>query len=330
MDKTINTYTDSPCPDSSAFLNWGEESLESEPEKAVVFRSLVAAVKLQPALDASLQAKAVKFLKCVDPQNTESAEDFLNSLGRTTDESSTIFVQSIVLLLSSPNRAIATTAMQILESISVTCSRNSRLGLIKADLLPHLIASLNPLSQYFAEAVDIHMNVMKTITNSLWLATPFGLRQFGIEDENEQQTVQETVLQQVLIPSEGYICHLCDNRYSIIDGDQFGYFLSLLTQLLGISPSHQPTKELVLNMPVFLTIPSCLAFFEHDRSIFSFLYFLVDAQREWNNQRGEVRQLGKTMLRMLRMEGFEDVIEEQLPNDKSRTYGRHIGHGFGM
>ncbi|KAK2948696.1 hypothetical protein BLNAU_16334 [Blattamonas nauphoetae] len=185
-DSKLAISTDSPCLD----------------DKAVIFRSLVAAVKFQPALDVSLQAKAVKLLRSVDPQNRESADAFLNSIGRTTDESSTIFVQSIVILLSSPNRAVATTTMKILERMLVTCSRHSRLTLVNANLIPQLIASLNPLSLSFTEAVDLHINLVIIISNSIWLASPFGLRQLGIEDDNEQQAVHETVLKQVLAPSK--------------------------------------------------------------------------------------------------------------------------------
>ncbi|KAK2946508.1 hypothetical protein BLNAU_18550 [Blattamonas nauphoetae] len=77
LDTTLNPSPDSPCPNCETFLNWSDdEKVESESEKAVIFRSLVAIVKLQPELDDSLEAKAVKFLdyvqpfsqKCADPQ----------------------------------------------------------------------------------------------------------------------------------------------------------------------------------------------------------------------------------------------------------------------
>ncbi|KAK2955015.1 hypothetical protein BLNAU_9946 [Blattamonas nauphoetae] len=304
--------------DDGPFLNWSEDDKETYPEKAVVFQSLVATVKLRPVLDVSLEAKAVKFLDSVFPPNDEeSADAFLRSLASNSDDSLTVFVQSIVVLISSTSRAITTVTMKILDRLM----RNSyathhRLALIKADLIPQLIMTLNPQSLSFAETDDIHTCLMEIITTSILFASGDALVFFGIEDHDEQQAAQETVLQQVVVPSEKYILHLCVNRYSIIDGDLSKHFLTLLTALLEISPYYRPTMEFLLHMPVILTIPSYLTFFEDDRSILIFLRDMVDAQRRWNEKGGEGREMWKKVHRLLITEGFEDVAEEKLQNDR--------------
>ncbi|KAK2941469.1 hypothetical protein BLNAU_23616 [Blattamonas nauphoetae] len=311
-----SSVQNSSWPDCSAFLNWRSGRPESVRDKALVIQSLVATVKFQPALDDSLEAKAVIFLKSVTPENQESADAFLSRFGRTVDESSTNFVQSIVVLLSPPSQAIVPAAMKMLGTLMDNCSAKVLLALVKADLIPQLIITLHPLSLSFAEAVDIHINLMKTICNSLWLATPFGLKQLEIEDDDKQQAVHETVLKQVLVPSEKYIWHSCMNRFSIVDGEQSKSFLILLARLLRISPYYQRAMDFVLNMPVIFTIPSVLTFFENETSILYFLYFMVDVQRKWNDQSGKVRPMRKKAHRMLRMEGIEDVIEAKLGNDQ--------------
>ncbi|KAK2950724.1 hypothetical protein BLNAU_14395 [Blattamonas nauphoetae] len=214
--------------------------------------------------------------------------------------------------------------MLMLNNLVQRCSPEVRLTLVKADLIPRLISTINPLSLSFAEAADIHTNLMEIVWSSLWLATPYGLASLKIEDGNEQQAVHETVLKQVLSPSEEYIYHLCVNRYSIIDGEQSLNFLAILARLSHVSPFYQPTLDFVVHMPVFLTIPSCLAFFEYDHSIYIFLVIMNTSQRKWNEQGRETRQMWKTVLWMLRMEGFEDVIEEKLHNDRKEYYGRYI------
>ncbi|KAK2953027.1 hypothetical protein BLNAU_12016 [Blattamonas nauphoetae] len=310
--------------DTSPFLNWNGAQFASESEKAVVFQSLVATVKFQPSLDDSLEAEALEFLTRMDLDNEQSADDFLHSYGHTTDESLANFVQCIVVLISSPNQSITTATMEMLGNLISRCSAEVLLALIKADLIPQLIITLTPQSHSFAEAVDIHINVMKIIVDSLWLSTPNGLRHLKIEDHNEQQAVHETVFQQVLSPSERYIWHLCANRYSIIDNEQSKNFLNLLAQLLEISSYYQPTMYFVLHTPVFLTIPSCLTFFEIDNSIVNFLYFMIEVQREWSEHSGEMRQMGKRVTRQLRMEGIEDVIEAKLRNDQKERCGGDI------
>ncbi|KAK2952991.1 putative Tubulin gamma chain [Blattamonas nauphoetae] len=317
LPSKTSSSTDSSSPDCSSFLNWNGKKLGSKAEKTVVFRSLVATVKFQHDLDVSLEAKAVKFLKSVDPKTRLSANDFLIGLGTTTANSSRIFVQSIAVLLSSPNQSITIAAMKMLVNLIWLCTPKVLLALVEADLIPQLIITLTPQSLAFEEAEDIHINLMESIRLSLWLVTPNDLRRLGIADGNEQQAVRKTILKQVVVPSEMYISHLCVNLFSIVYDAQSKYFL----ELLETSPYYQPTMNFVLHMPVILTIPSCLTFFESDNSICSFLRSMIDAQREWNKQREEVRKKGKTVHRMLRMEGFEDVFEEKLQNDKNEFYG---------
>ncbi|KAK2948688.1 hypothetical protein BLNAU_16326 [Blattamonas nauphoetae] len=323
-------HSDLPSPqlpfsmDCSQFLNWDEEKLESEQEKAVVFRSLVATLKSQHALDALLEAKAVKFLESVDPPTQYSAAAFLRRLASSSDDYSTNFVQSIEALLSSASQVITTATMQMIKSLIVCGHSKVQLSLVQANLIPQLIVTLNPLSLSFAKTVNIHKCLMIIIALYFWYATPHNLIQLGIEDDNEQQAVHETVWKQFITPSEKYIWHLCVNRFSIVDRSQSESFLTLLTKILEISPYHQQTMDFVLNMPVILTIPSCLTFFGRDFSIWNFLNDLNTVLRDWNREGGEVQLMGKTILRMLRMEGFEDVMEEKLQNNRNKVRGRLI------
>ncbi|KAK2954274.1 hypothetical protein BLNAU_10773 [Blattamonas nauphoetae] len=169
-------------------------------------------MKLQPALDVSLEGKAVKFLKYVDFQDDGSADAFLGSFASSPDDSMTDFVQSFIVLLSSRSQAIATAAMKMLESLIWRCSTAVHYTLVKTDLIPQLINTLHPLSLSFDEAVDIHVPLMSNIRQSVWLATPNGLTQLGIEDENEQQAAYETVLKQVVVPLEKYV-HIINQQW---------------------------------------------------------------------------------------------------------------------
>ncbi|KAK2958230.1 hypothetical protein BLNAU_6717 [Blattamonas nauphoetae] len=313
--------------DCSPFLDWNEEKLESEDQKAVIFQSLVATVKSQPAFDVSLEVKAVKFIESGNPDDEDSADAFLNIFGRTPDESSTNFIQSVVVLLSSPHQAITIATMKMLRTLIANCSDKVHLSLVKADLINQLIITLNPQSLSFTEAEDIHTCLISNISRSIWLATLDSLANLEIEGPDEQQAVHETVLKQVLEPSEKYICHLCVNRSSILDGEQSEEFMFLLARLLQISPYYQPTMVFVQNMPVALTIPSCLTFFETDPSIWHFFHIMKCFQEEWNEQGGNICPSWTEMLRSLRMEGFDDVTEQRLLNDLTGDYGEEIA-GF--
>ncbi|KAK2955291.1 hypothetical protein BLNAU_9682 [Blattamonas nauphoetae] len=290
--------------DCSAFLNWDESQDLSESENAVVFRSLIAQMKLQPVFDDTLEEKAVNFLEFMTPTDRESADAFLNNFGPSRDDSLTVFVQSIEVLMSSSSQTITKSAMKMLEALVVNCSTKVRFALVKAGLIPQLINTLNPQTLSFATAVDIHINLIGIIINTVWLSSPGALAELGIENGDETQTAHETVLKQVVSPSEKL-------------------FLTLLAHLIELSPFHQPTMDFVLHMPVMLTIPNCLTFFEYDRSIWYFVVLMINYQREWNDTRGDEQQMWQTVYRMLRMEGIEDVIETKLQNNES-TFGRRI------
>ncbi|KAK2946528.1 hypothetical protein BLNAU_18570 [Blattamonas nauphoetae] len=229
-----------------------------------------------------------------------------------------------VLFFLLDNLVIASAALEVLPIMIIRCRTTIHLIIVQADVIRQIINTLNPQSLSFEEAEDIHINIMKNITNSVWLATTDGLEQLEIEDNDEEQAVHETGLKQVLVPSETYIWHLCVNRFSIVDGNQSKGFLALLATLLEISPYYQHTMDFVVKIPIVVTIPSCITFFEDEHSIYRFLSDMVDAQLEWNTKGGGVRCMWKKIHRMLRMEGFEDVIEEKLQNDKNRIRGVYI------
>ncbi|KAK2957002.1 hypothetical protein BLNAU_8077 [Blattamonas nauphoetae] len=271
-----------------------------------------------------MEAKAVKFLRYVDPPGVSSADEFLSSLASSTAESLNDFVQCIVVLLSTPSQAITTATMEMLNHLLLDCSPENRLALVKANLIPQLAITLNPQPLSFMEAEDIHISLIRIIAYPLQLTTTRGFEELGIKKRNKQQAVRKTVFQQVLVPSEKYIWHLCVNRFSIIDGDMSIEFMFLLALILQICPYHQPTMAVILHMPVFPTIPSCLTFFENDASIYYYLFEMIISQRKWNKKRGSVRLLGKKVIRMLKMESFEDVMEEKLQNDRKTDFGRWI------
>ncbi|KAK2960161.1 hypothetical protein BLNAU_4714 [Blattamonas nauphoetae] len=105
----------------------------------------------------------------------------------------------------------------MLDSLILFCSIKVRLALVKANLIPQLVITLNLRSLSLTDYEHIHTDFVKIIRSTVWIATPDCLAELGIEDHDEQQALRELVLKQVLTPTEQYIRHLCVNRYSIVD-----------------------------------------------------------------------------------------------------------------
>ncbi|KAK2958851.1 hypothetical protein BLNAU_6100 [Blattamonas nauphoetae] len=303
MTMTIVKKDASPI-DCSPFFNWNEQKLESVDEKTVIFLSLVATVKLQPVLYDSLENKAVKFLKFLGPRNDSTIFPLFRSLSSFSDDSVTEFAQCILVLTSSSNRIITKKALKIAETLIQYCEAQIRLGLVEADLIPQLIINLNLQSLSFAEAHAIHTSLLHILSHAVGFPPQPGLAYLQTEYP-DKQAAHETILKQVIVPSEQYIRYICSNRYSIIDDEQSQNFMILLTLLLQKCPYHQPTMDFILNMPVTLAIPSCLTFFENDESTRSFTFILFAIQRQWNTKRGERRQMWMEVHRLIRTEGLE-------------------------
>ncbi|KAK2951509.1 hypothetical protein BLNAU_13531 [Blattamonas nauphoetae] len=308
--------------DNSAFMKWNGNQVASTSVNSAIFGSLVSLIKDGFPFNDRLEEKAASFLDSItNPVFFRSEYSILGIDPSFSPESLIAFVTSITVLLSSSNQTIMKASMKLLDNQFVLCSSNGRLALLRAGIIPQIINTLNPLSLSIPEAVYVHTYLIQIIANAFWLSTPTGLSNHKTEDKIERQAVHETVLQHVIAPSEKYIGHLCRNRHSITDEGMGRGLMLILTRILQISPYNQSTIGVVLNLPLFLTIPSWLTVLENESLISSFLHAMVNIQQEWNRTSGEVRQRWKKVDRLLRKEGIEDVIEDKLRNNQQDFVG---------
>ncbi|KAK2960848.1 hypothetical protein BLNAU_4245 [Blattamonas nauphoetae] len=248
----------------------------------------------------------------------------LDLVPSSPDEALTEFIASIAVLLSFSNQGIITATISMLTGCTDSCSQSFVLKLIRAGLIPHIVASLNPQSLSFADSKFIHMNLILTINCSVRQSILSITNSLGIEDPIEAQAVHDTILQQVLVPSEDYIRHICVNRHSMIEADQSYELLILLNGIVRICPYNPQTIDFVLTMPLLQAITSALTFCYNDESRRVFLCRTETSQREWSRQSRNVRQSAQIVLRCLRTEGFDDWCEQILGNEGDATWRRNL------
>ncbi|KAK2955126.1 hypothetical protein BLNAU_9855 [Blattamonas nauphoetae] len=303
ISSSIHISEQSPS-DPAAFVNWDEEPLESKSDILSLCRSLISMLKAGHSLDNRLKNKVKLLLnQFLDTCDEGDSDRFIPGfVPSPIDEFLSEFVTSIIVLLPTAHKEIGTTMMDMLEFLIQYCLYIFRLNLVKADLIPHLITHLNPLSLSFTDSQEIHSHLTSIISSSIWLATQFGLRNLQIKDWNEQQNIHETVFNQVLVPSEPYIRHLCVNSRTIADRDQSSHFMQILGFLLRICPFYQPTLDFVRNLPIITTIPLALSSSVKEPSIWQFLFESTSAQEEWNEKGGDIRQTGKAVHGCLKSE----------------------------
>ncbi|KAK2941761.1 hypothetical protein BLNAU_23342 [Blattamonas nauphoetae] len=90
----------------------------------------------------------------------EPADAFLGRLASVQDESLTDFIQSIVVLISTPSQPIIQAS--VLDSLFATSSKKLRLALVEADLISTL-HNTQCTVDLFAETVSIHVHLLKML-----------------------------------------------------------------------------------------------------------------------------------------------------------------------
>ncbi|KAK2945764.1 hypothetical protein BLNAU_19320 [Blattamonas nauphoetae] len=311
-------------PSQYAFQNWDGKRIELFADKSKIYRSLVTMAKNDNAFDTTLEKKAVSFLAQIRPTFGEESDRFILDLTPSIDGSLNNFVTSIVVLLSSANQAVIAATMKMLDHLHINSTSQIHLKLVHAALIPRLLSSLNPLSLSFVDGAELHTLLISVISLSVWFATQAGLVSLKINDRHEQQTVHTTVLEHVLVPSEDYIRHLCTNRTLIVDRSLSDDLMFFLSQIILICPHFHPTLTFVVGLPVFFTIPSVLSIFEDNLAIWRLFFELSRAEKEWSTNDGKPSRTGQFVLRSLRTEGFDDVLQQRLQSDRTGYKGEDL------
>ncbi|KAK2942863.1 hypothetical protein BLNAU_22224 [Blattamonas nauphoetae] len=219
------------------------------------------------------------------------------------------FVKSIATLISTSNQRIIESTIEMLESQLWKCDHDLKLNLLDTDLIPHLLTSLHAPSISFTGAKDIHSRLISILDSFLMSVIPTILITVRQTEPDRRLQIYGTVLKQVLVPSEQYCRYLCACRFSIVEGGQADNFVSLLARLIEICPEHHPTRDFVLALPVSFAISSCLMSIECQVAMFKLMSGMVDALIDQIDESPQLRQSKAIILRSLKMEGFDDVVE---------------------
>ncbi|KAK2950690.1 hypothetical protein BLNAU_14361 [Blattamonas nauphoetae] len=309
----------------SAFLDWDGQQIDSVSDRSTIYCSLVQMVKNEPALDPSLEDKAVSFLEQIKLDSANDVDSFISGIVPSSlPESSRDFIESIVELISGHSKPVLNAAMTFVRDLAFRSSNNTILKLVKDGLIPQIISSLDLFSLPFTCAEEVHSSLLGILYNSIQKSTNHSLETLQLHDANEQQELRETVHNQVLLPSEAYLRHICANHYSIKHHTQLYYYMILLPQLLDVSPYYEPTLVFVLNLPVCLTLTSTMTVVDFDEAIWCSLFVHTITQHARMNASGEALERHHILLRSLKMEGIEDIIEQRLKNDIGGDNGQEI------
>ncbi|KAK2943442.1 hypothetical protein BLNAU_21625 [Blattamonas nauphoetae] len=257
-----------------------------------IFCSLVALVKAEYSFDNTLQDRAARFLKSLEPKwsEVELARQLVTDLVPSSVGSPSGFVESILTLLSSPHSTIVTAALSFVYETSYA-SRQIRSHLVETDLIPNVFATVQPHKLPIAGNETVISLLMKFTEIFVLLADSSSLRILGVDATVDRYNRREMIFQKVVLPSSHHF--------------------------------HRPTLEFVLASPIVMAFSSCLSIVEDDMFLWTLLGF-NDSLDIWATEGPEVSQSAKRMMQALISEGFEDTLELMVIRNENGYYGEEL------
>ncbi|KAK2961680.1 hypothetical protein BLNAU_3478 [Blattamonas nauphoetae] len=304
------------------FLKVNPNSDLSFDKKSTVYCSLVALVKAEYPFDNALQDKTARFLKRLEPTSRDTSDyaaKLMTDLVPSSDGSPSGFIDSIVILLSSPHSAVVGATMMFVYKTTAGSSLTIRCHLVESDLVSKVLASVQPHTLPICGNDEIFDKLITIIIYCLELAYPHYNRNLGIKTAVNQSDHREMIFQKVVLPSSQFISFLITHRH-ILNEDLFISFVGLLVTHLRICPYHRPTLEFVLTSPIAMAFSSCLSFDEKGYYTETSLSSINYSLRKWTEEGPEVAQSGKRMMQALFSEDIEDTLEQMLMNNKGGYY----------
>ncbi|KAK2961663.1 hypothetical protein BLNAU_3461 [Blattamonas nauphoetae] len=306
------------------FLYSNTNSELSFDDKSSIYNSLVALVKTKYPFGDPLQDKVIRFLKSLGPQwgRQDQANQMVTDLVPSSGGSTSGFIDSIVVLLSSPHSTVVDAALSFLFKTLYHSSPAIQDCLVESDLISNVLATVQPHTLPISGNEEIFDKLVNIIQNSAILASPLSLFGLGVTAAVEKSNHREMILQKVVIPSSQFVTFLISNRY-ILNELLLNSFMALLCAFLEMGPFHRPTLEFVLASPVAMGFSDCLSFIEYGNCLRNILINITLSLEKWKREGPEVSQSGKRMLQALFSEGFEDTLEQMI-RKKNKGYGSSI------
>ncbi|KAK2961646.1 hypothetical protein BLNAU_3444 [Blattamonas nauphoetae] len=304
------------------FLNFDENSKLLFTNKSSIYNSLVALVKAEYPFNDALLDRAVRFLKNLGPKGDQKlAHKLITDLVPSSAGSPSGFIDSILTLVSSPHSTVAASALSFLQKTTFASSKEIRSRLVKSDLVSKVLATIQPHTLPVVGNEEIFVTLIHLFEHFVSLASPTSLIDIDttVADAFNHR---EMIFEKVVLPSSQLMAFLISNR-NMLKGDLFKSFISLMANLLDISPFHRPISEFILASPIVRTFSRCLSFVEDDFCLFDATKTFSQSLEEWRNHGPEVVQSGKRMMQALISDGFEDTLEQMLKHRHS-IFGRYI------
>ncbi|KAK2957310.1 hypothetical protein BLNAU_7688 [Blattamonas nauphoetae] len=305
------TFTDNV--EYSPFLEWNRNDPFTVDSVAHTFKSLVTMVKDNFQFDEEHVQKVSMFLSSMNRNlfRENFVDSFLNTIEQDTTNSTTVFVNSIIVLLSSSHLSIFRDTLALLPPFLNHTGLTNRLVLVSSQLIPRILSTprLRDLSVIMDKS--IMDNIISIFRNCILLPSTTNTQSISALSHTNSQYVSDIVLHEVLIPIEPSLVQITRNSLLLSFFMQYKATVYLFSNIFEISSFHQPTLDFVCSSRIPMLYQSLLTDVEDD-SKHQFIFWIMSNNFvKWKTNETETAKSGKRLLETLECEGCLDLIEQR-------------------
>ncbi|KAK2952685.1 hypothetical protein BLNAU_12334 [Blattamonas nauphoetae] len=273
------------------------------------FNSLVDWVRSSSSTERAYEARGCAFLDSMrPPQSRLLARQIVRELCPSTDGSCAGFVDSISILLGSAFPKLGESALHLLDATLRLASDDDRIRVAESSLLSQVLPKF--MHYDLTTSASVPMCLIRIVMTLLELSIETRKMSFAELSEEAVVGIDQTVFDNVLVPSAGFVLFLFRQRYSVSPREDFLLFAGLLSTLFQIAKSRASASTHAFPLPLSLLLTDCLVSLEPTSHIHSILLIISDSFRRWTNDAQEETKMQQGAFRRdAESERFEDIAE---------------------
>ncbi|KAK2954895.1 hypothetical protein BLNAU_10225 [Blattamonas nauphoetae] len=310
----------------SPFLTWNENDPLTVDSVSAVFVSLVAMVRDDYNFDEEQLKQASTFFSSITRRATPGTffESFLKTIGEDPADSIPPFLDSTIILLSSPHPSIFRDTLSFLHHCLRGCSPSNHLAFLSAKLFSRMLSTpfLRDLS-----AINDQGIVKDTIEMLEWciqLTSTDSLQSLSTTLHTDPQSIRDLMLYEVVIPVEPVLVQINQNHHLFSLHDGYLTTLKLFVKIFDLGAFHQPTLDFICSSRIPMVFQSLLSKIEHEETHHVIYLFMSGNISIWKYRGAETWCRGRILLQTLEREGFIDELEQSLLHIKTKPHGNTV------
>ncbi|KAK2948320.1 hypothetical protein BLNAU_16769 [Blattamonas nauphoetae] len=189
-------------PGYSPFFDWNPKDPISADSLAKPFIALVSMVRDDYHFDEMIEQKAFTLLSFINRNDRRrvNVEELLKSVGWSDFERLPEFVDSTIVLLSSPSPIIMKEALTVFQRWFTSLTTIDQLMLVSSNLFPNILSTLHLLNLSAVEDKRILTDIVRFSQPGVWLSSIFTMTSLPSIAAISAQSIQDVVLHKCLIP----------------------------------------------------------------------------------------------------------------------------------